>query len=233
MPPCRRPAAVRTRRVSSAMTMKKSADITDAPSARPGGAGLEPVPARHAEEEREPSEDQRRARTPWASPGGPRPASQDASATHTGATKTSSTTVGPARGTAPRTRPAPRPRRPRPPRLRWPAREVARAGRGCAAQRRAQHERGHQQAHAEQRRRARAELVRPPGEHGHRPEAPSPQRARRADASAPRQGFQRAPTRTSINRRVLGMRRERASLRPAAREIVAASWELSRDDARS
>ena len=74
------------------MTMK-SADITDAPSARPAALGSRPFP---------PGTPTRSARPPRirasapavGQPGGPRPVAQDAAATHTGATKTSSTTVG-------------------------------------------------------------------------------------------------------------------------------------------
>jgi hypothetical protein len=82
----------RTVRVNSPRTMKKSAEKTDAPSARPAAPGPRPFP---------PGTPKTSARPPRMSPsapavgqpGGPRPATHDASATHTGATNTSRTTA--------------------------------------------------------------------------------------------------------------------------------------------
>ena len=166
-------------------------------------------------------------------PGGPRPASHRASATHTGATKTSSTTVGAGARDSASNSPRPAAAKATPAAM---PRASSRAGipaAGCAAQTALSSEGRHQQAHAEQGRRVRAELVRSPREHRDGPERQSPQRARGPRVARARTLPARGRTRTSHDRRVVGMRRERASSAPAAREIVVASWELSTDGARS
>ena len=159
----------RTVRTSSAMTMKKSAEKTDAPSARPAAPGSRPFPPGTPTSERQPSEDERergrRGPARRSAPGHPRrerhPYRRDEDEQHhRGRGRTGErlelAEAGGREGGA---------RRGAGGQLAWPDARAPSAGAEGA-----QHEGGHQQPQSEQGGRTRAELVRPPGEHGHGPE---------------------------------------------------------------
>jgi hypothetical protein len=168
---------------------------------------------------------------PWANPGRrARPPTIPVRPTRAPRTR-AARPPGPARGRALRTRRTRRQRRPRPPRLRLPARA---AGAGTRVSgRRGRSARARPPALAHRAERPGSTRARTPAWRARRPSRTPPPRRALPPRMAPSQRFQREPRLTSHDRRVLGMRRERASSARAAREIVVASWELSKDGARS